>query len=95
MALAGVFYHVQTNTMTQTTFGIRHMKAPTPPWAKWMFRITFLITTAIAAWIAATNLFPQTTKYEITLFLKIVVDPIILGVSEMFGVKVRNQQKPE
>jgi hypothetical protein len=75
--------------MTKTKFGLNQVNTETPMWAKWMFRITFIITTALTAWIAATNLFPQDTKYEITLFLKLMIDPVIFGVSKLFGINLK------
>lgn len=70
-----------------TSFGIDQLSNETPKWAKWMFGITFLVTTSLATWIAATNIFPQTTKYELTIFLKVLIDPIIYGISHMFGIE--------
>ncbi len=78
----------------QTRFGLNQVTVQTPQWATWMFRITFLLTTVITGWIAATNLFPQATKYEITIFLKVVVDPLIWGLSKMFGVQVKTDETP-
>lgn len=72
-----------------TKFGITQVGNETPTWAKWMFRVTFIVTTALTAWIAATNLFPQETKYEITLFLKLLADPVVYGVSKLFGINLK------
>jgi hypothetical protein len=72
-------------------FGITQVGNETPLWAKWMFRITFIITTALTGWIAATSLFPQETKYEITIFLKLFVDPVIYMVSKLFGIDLKQE----
>lgn len=74
-----------------TKFGVDQVKNETPLWAKWMFRITFIITTALIGWIAATNLFPQETKYEITIFLKLLVDPVVYMVSKLFGIDLKQE----
>lgn len=63
---------------------------PTPEWAKVAFRITFIITTAAVTYIAATNTIPKETKYELTLILKLLVDPIVFGISKMFGIAVKD-----
>jgi len=78
-------------------FGPGQIVNNTPGWAKWMFRITFTITTAATGYIAATNAIPQESKYEITLLLKLLIDPIVFGVSKMFGVDVKESEeiKPE
>ncbi|MBA2648071.1 MAG: hypothetical protein H0U75_00470 [Legionella sp.] len=74
-----------------TKIGISQLTQKTPTWAKWMFRITFILTTALTAYIASTNLLSQNTKYEITLILKLVIDPIVYGVSKLFGVDVKQE----
>lgn len=76
--------------MAETKFGVSQIKVETPGWATWMFRITFLLTTVLCAWIAATNIFPQGTKYEVTIFLKLVIDPFIWGLSKMFGISLKD-----
>jgi len=73
------------------TFGPAQLTRKTPEWAKWMFRITFMLTTAATGYIAATNLLDEHTKYEVTLFLKLMLDPIVFGVSKMFGVEVKEE----
>lgn len=75
----------ETKTKTVISFS-----KPTPQWAKVAFRITFIITTAAVGYIAATNAIPQETKYEVTLILKLLVDPIVFGISKMFGIEVKD-----
>ncbi len=58
----------------------------TPQWAKWMFRITFLVTTALCVYFEATSLISQEAKHELLIALKLLVDPIVFGISKMFGV---------
>lgn len=61
------------------------LKAKTPEWAKWMFRIVFLMTKILTGYIAATNWLTPTQKYEVTLLLTLVIDPFFFGLSKMFG----------
>lgn len=70
------------------------IKNESPKWAKWMFRVTFIVTTAITGYVAATNHFTDPVKYEITLVLKLLVDPIVFGISKMFGVDPTKEEGP-
>lgn len=70
----------------KTNFGLNQIAEKTPEWAKWLFRITFLVTTALSVWIASTNLITPSVKYELTLILKVIVDPVVFGISKMFGI---------
>ena len=78
-----------------TKFGVTQIGSDTPKWATWMFRITFLLTTVVTGWIAATNIFPEGVKYEVTLFLKLFLDPLIWGLSKMFGIEVKEEETKE
>ena len=75
-----------------TKFGPGQITNKTPEWAKWMFRITFALTTSVVAWIAATHLMGTEAKYEITLALKLVIDPLMYSISKLFGV---NEDAPD
>ncbi len=66
-------------------------KARTPTWAKNMFRITFVFTSAFTIFMAGTNLFPEDIKYECMLGLK-AIDAVIFGLSKMFGVTVKEEE---
>lgn len=77
------------------SFGLNQVSSTTPLWAKWFFRIIFLLTKVIVAYIAATNLISPELKYEITLILTLVIDPLAFGFSKMFGIKSDEEQKPE
>lgn len=68
------------------TFGLNQVNSTTPLWAKWFFRIVFFLNKILAAYIAATNLIEPAAKYEITLFLTLVIDPLAFGFSKMFGI---------
>lgn len=76
------------------SFGLNQVSSTTPLWAKWFFRIVFLLTKVVVAYIAATNLINPELKYEITLILTLVIDPLAFGFSKMFGVN-SEEEKPE
>lgn len=73
-------------------FGLNQVNSTTPSWAKWFFRIVFLFNKIIVAYIAATNLISPEAKYEITLFLSLVVDPLAFGFSKMFGIVIDEEK---
>lgn len=75
----------------KTKFGVKQIKNPTPVWALWMFRIVFLLNKIIIGYLAATNLLSPDVKYEVTVFLAIVVDPFAFGLSKMFGIPVEDK----
>lgn len=72
-------------------FGINQIAEVTPTWAKWIFRIVFLLTKIIVGYVAATNMIAPEAKYEITLFLTLIVDPLAYGFSKMFGIPIEEQ----
>lgn len=74
-------------------FGLNQVSSTTPLWAKWFFRIVFLFTKVIVAYIAATNLIGPESKYEITLILTLLIDPLAFGFSKMFGVNPDEELK--
>jgi hypothetical protein len=67
-------------------FGPSQLVNKTPLWAKWMFRITFIVTTALAFWMAATKLVPENIKFEVLLGFK-SFDMLVWGFSKLFGVE--------
>lgn len=74
---------------TKVTFGA--ITATTPAWAKWVFRITFVLTSVFTAWIAATNLVSESWKFETILILK-VIDGIAFAFSKMFGITLDKEK---
>lgn len=59
---------------------------PTPNWAKWMFRITFALTTAAAFIIASDPHIPDDWKIRLGVWLK-GLDMFVYGISKTFGLK--------
>lgn len=78
--------------MKQSKFGTSQITNETPKWAKWVFRAVFLLTKIIAGYVAATTLIPESAKYEITLFLTLIVDPLAFGFSKLFGVRIEEDK---
>jgi hypothetical protein len=69
----------------KTKFGFKSLNRPTPIWARRIVGITLLVTTAIAGWVAGTNVIDQAAKLEWVLVLKII-DPLLLGISKFIGI---------
>lgn len=71
-------------------FTKKALETRTPTWAKNMFRITFIVTSAFTIFLAGTNLFPEAAKYELMLGLK-ALDALVYGLSKMFGVEIKTE----
>lgn len=61
------------------------LSAPTPSWAKWVFRSSLIVTSAITLVVAGTQLITEANKFEALLILK-GIDALAYGFSKMFGV---------
>ena len=72
-------------------FSPKALVLETPRWAKVMFRIVFLLTTAFTIFVMGTNLIREDLKFELMLAVK-SLDVIIYGVSKMFGIEVEKEQ---
>lgn len=59
---------------------------PTPQWATVLFRVIFVITSAVAIWVAATTLIPNGSKVEILLALK-TADVAFWGFAKILGIE--------
>jgi len=68
---------------TKVTFGA--VNSITPPFAKWIFRGTLLVTSVLTIWVAATALISEPNKLEIILVFK-ALDALAFGLSKMFGI---------
>lgn len=67
-------------------FSAKALTSETPRWAKNTFRITFAITTALAFFMAGTQIVPEHIKFEVLLALK-ALDGLVYTLSKMFGVE--------
>lgn len=71
--------------MSQTKTVI-DINLPTPKWATWLFRIIFILTTAVTFIIAGEPSIPDDLKVRIGLYLK-GLDLFIWGIGRGLGVK--------
>jgi hypothetical protein len=69
-----------SETKTVVSFG-----SESPLWAKWVFRGTLIVTSAITLVIAGTQLISEANKFEVLLMLK-GIDALAYGFSKMFGI---------
>lgn len=69
------------------TFGPKAIVKQTPMWAKWMFRIVFILTTAATFVIASDPGIPDALKVRIGVYLK-GFDMLVFGFSKLFGEEV-------
>lgn len=70
----------------ETKFGVKQITTETPQWAKWMFRIAFILTTATTFIVASDPAISDDFKVRLGVYLK-GLDMIIFGISKMFGVE--------
>lgn len=76
---------------TTHAFTKKAINSRTPTWAINMFRITFVLTSAITLYVAGTNMIGDEAKVEWMLVLK-VIDAIVFGLSKMFGVEIKKEE---
>lgn len=72
--------------MKTNNFTAKSLVLETPRWAKVMFRIVFLLTTAFTLFVAGTTLIDDNVKFEVMLAVK-SLDVMIYGISKMFGIE--------
>ena len=81
--------------MAKPAFGtVEALKADTPQWAKWMFRILILLTTIVTFIIASDPKIPDELKVRIGVYLK-GADMFVLGIAKMFGVSTDTENDNE
>lgn len=83
-----------------TKFGIGQIGNDTPKYAKYAFRVYFFTSKAFIGWAAATDIFSEQFTHNITLFITLLADPILFGLSKMFGPtpeesETQNQENAE
>ena len=76
-----------------TKFGINQLNNDSPTWAKWIFRLWFLVSKALIGWFAYTNLIPKPTLYELIGVFSLLMDPIMFGLSKMFGIVCEDEDE--
>ena len=73
---------------TKTAFGtMSALKSETPKWAKWTFRIVFILTAVSTFIIASDDAIPMEWKVRLGVYLK-GLDML----SKMFGVQVKDEE---
>ena len=80
---------------TNTTFGLNSFSKPTPAFAKNIFYLYFILSKAVIGWVGYTKLIPQPILYETMGFVTLMLDPVVLGLSKMFGCEPANTQPDE
>lgn len=73
-------------------FGLKQLKSETPLWAKWVFRVTLIVTTVLSFWIAGTNLISDNIKLEIIQALK-TLDVLVFAISKLFGINIEEAKE--
>lgn len=76
--------------MAQETKTVISFRKDTPEWAKWTFRIVFILTTAATFVIASDPSIPDALKVRIGVYLK-GFDMVIYGLSKGFGVDKKDK----
>ena len=74
--------------MTKTTFGIEQISKKTPLWAKWVFRVVFLLTAVATFIITFEPAISDLVKIRVGLYLK-GLDMLVFGLSKMVGVTLK------
>ena len=64
-------------------------RLPTPSWARWVFRIFITLTTAACFIVLNDPTIDPTSLKRIIAYLK-GADMVILGLANMFGVKIED-----
>lgn len=76
----------------ETKFGPSQLVSTTPQWARWMFRIVFILTTVAAFIIASDPGITDPLKVRIGAYLK-GLDMLVFMFSKMFGVNVKEDNE--
>lgn len=71
---------------SKTGFGLGQIANPTPEFANWIFRGYFIISKAFIGWAAAVTLFTTKEQFIIVTTISLLLDPIMLGFSKLFGI---------
>jgi hypothetical protein len=77
---------------TTHAFTKKALSLKTPIWAKNVFRVTMLLTSALTIYVAGTALIIDFHKVEIMLVLK-VIDALVFGLSKLIGIEITDENK--
>jgi len=71
----------------EVKFGLGQLTNESPIWAKWIFRSYFIISKAAIGWLGAVNILSTHDLFVTTTTISLLLDPIVLGFSNLFGVQ--------
>lgn len=75
-------------------FGLGQINNVTPNMANWIFRGYFIISKAIIGWLAVVKWLTPNEIYNVSMTVTLLVDPIILGFSKLFGIEPTVPEQP-
>lgn len=67
-------------------FGLGQINNVTPEMANWIFRGYFILSKAVIGYLAAIHFITPAQIYNITITITLLVDPVMLGFSKLFGI---------
>jgi len=76
--------------MANIKFNVQQLTNATPVWAKWMFRITLILTTTASFIVAGDPSIPSDLKVRIMLYLQ-GGSTAMYGFSKLFGVDLEKE----
>jgi len=77
-----------------TKFGPSQIVNVTPMWAKWMFRVVFILSGVAVFIVAGDPAIPDATKVRIGVYLA-GLDRAVFGLSKLFGIEVSQRQEEQ
>lgn len=84
---------IYSNPMNNNfSFGFASISKDTPKFAKNLFYLYFILSKAIIGWLGYTKLFDAHMLYELIGIITLLLDPVMLGVSEMFGCEPAKEE---
>jgi hypothetical protein len=75
-------------------FGLNQVNNKTPEFANWIFRGYFVISKALIGWLAAIKWLDTSQIYNVTITITLLIDPIMLGFSKLFGIEPTVPEQP-
>lgn len=75
-------------------FGLSQVNNRTPDSANWIFRGYFIISKAIIGWLAVVKWLTPNEIYNVSMTVTLLVDPIMLGFSKLFGIEPTVPEQP-
>jgi hypothetical protein len=76
--------------MATTKFNLQQITKETPQWAKWMFRVTLILTTTASFIVAGDPSIPADLKVRVMLYLQ-GGSTAMYGFSKLFGIDLEKE----